>query len=68
MYFCSGFSLLPFSLCQAFKAIKSFLTKLETVSEDPTKLADIGLQHTALSCKALLALETDVYIVKASVK
>uniref|UniRef100_A0A8C4EDL6 N-terminal kinase-like protein n=1 Tax=Dicentrarchus labrax TaxID=13489 RepID=A0A8C4EDL6_DICLA len=26
---------------QAFKAIKSFLTKLETVSEDPTKLADI---------------------------
>uniref|UniRef100_A0A673WTI3 N-terminal kinase-like protein n=1 Tax=Salmo trutta TaxID=8032 RepID=A0A673WTI3_SALTR len=28
---------------QAFKAIKSFLTKLETVSEDPTKLAEIGL-------------------------
>ncbi|XP_035505997.1 N-terminal kinase-like protein isoform X2 [Scophthalmus maximus] len=26
---------------QAFKAIKSFLSKLETVSEDPTKLADI---------------------------
>ncbi|KAF3838524.1 hypothetical protein F7725_010292 [Dissostichus mawsoni] len=26
---------------QAFKAIKSFLTKLETVSEDPTKLAEI---------------------------
>ncbi|XP_067104118.1 N-terminal kinase-like protein isoform X3 [Osmerus mordax] len=26
---------------QAFKAIRSFLTKLETVSEDPTKLADI---------------------------
>ncbi|KAK2849543.1 hypothetical protein Q5P01_009377 [Channa striata] len=26
---------------QAFKAIKSFLTKLETVSEDPSKLADI---------------------------
>lgn len=28
---------------QAFKAIKSFLSKLEIVSEDPTKLADIGL-------------------------
>uniref|UniRef100_A0A671WZ23 N-terminal kinase-like protein n=1 Tax=Sparus aurata TaxID=8175 RepID=A0A671WZ23_SPAAU len=27
---------------QAFKAIKSFLSKLETVSEDPTKLADVG--------------------------
>uniref|UniRef100_A0A8C9ZHQ0 N-terminal kinase-like protein n=1 Tax=Sander lucioperca TaxID=283035 RepID=A0A8C9ZHQ0_SANLU len=27
---------------QAFKAIKSFLSKLETVSEDPTKLADMG--------------------------
>uniref|UniRef100_A0A8C7IQP3 N-terminal kinase-like protein n=1 Tax=Oncorhynchus kisutch TaxID=8019 RepID=A0A8C7IQP3_ONCKI len=26
---------------QSFKAIKSFLTKLETVSEDPTKLAEI---------------------------
>ncbi|XP_067374299.1 N-terminal kinase-like protein isoform X2 [Channa argus] len=26
---------------QAFKAIKSFLSKLETVSEDPSKLADI---------------------------
>ncbi|XP_071783226.1 N-terminal kinase-like protein [Centroberyx gerrardi] len=26
---------------QAFKAIKSFLSKLETVSEDPTKLAEI---------------------------
>ncbi|KAM9833591.1 N-terminal kinase-like protein isoform X1 [Syngnathus typhle] len=26
---------------QAFKAIKSFITKLETVSEDPTKLAEI---------------------------
>ncbi|XP_054453276.1 N-terminal kinase-like protein [Anoplopoma fimbria] len=26
---------------QAFKAIKSFLSKLETVSDDPTKLADI---------------------------
>ncbi|PWA22314.1 hypothetical protein CCH79_00012568 [Gambusia affinis] len=26
---------------QAFKAIKSFLTKLETVSEDPNKLAEI---------------------------
>uniref|UniRef100_A0A665XEB8 SCY1 like pseudokinase 1 n=1 Tax=Echeneis naucrates TaxID=173247 RepID=A0A665XEB8_ECHNA len=26
---------------QAFKAIKSFLSKLETVSEDPAKLADI---------------------------
>ncbi|XP_073343018.1 N-terminal kinase-like protein isoform X2 [Pagrus major] len=26
---------------QAFKAIKSFLSKLETVSEDPTKLADV---------------------------
>uniref|UniRef100_A0A8C7TMF4 N-terminal kinase-like protein n=1 Tax=Oncorhynchus mykiss TaxID=8022 RepID=A0A8C7TMF4_ONCMY len=26
---------------QAFKAIKNFLTKLETVSEDPTKLAEI---------------------------
>uniref|UniRef100_A0A8C2XB56 N-terminal kinase-like protein n=1 Tax=Cyclopterus lumpus TaxID=8103 RepID=A0A8C2XB56_CYCLU len=26
---------------QGFKAIKSFLSKLETVSEDPTKLADI---------------------------
>uniref|UniRef100_A0A3P8V1C4 N-terminal kinase-like protein n=1 Tax=Cynoglossus semilaevis TaxID=244447 RepID=A0A3P8V1C4_CYNSE len=26
---------------QAFKAIKSFLTKLETVSEDPSKLAEI---------------------------
>ncbi|XP_070693538.1 N-terminal kinase-like protein [Pempheris klunzingeri] len=26
---------------QAFKAIKSFLTKLEAVSEDPTKLAEI---------------------------
>uniref|UniRef100_A0A668A8C1 N-terminal kinase-like protein n=1 Tax=Myripristis murdjan TaxID=586833 RepID=A0A668A8C1_9TELE len=27
---------------QAFKAIKSFLSKLETVSEDPTKLAEIA--------------------------
>ncbi|XP_051929904.1 N-terminal kinase-like protein isoform X2 [Hippocampus zosterae] len=26
---------------QSFKAIKSFISKLETVSEDPTKLADI---------------------------
>lgn len=32
-----------FSLYQAFKAIKSFLSKLETVSEDPTKLAEIGM-------------------------
>lgn len=31
------------SACQAFKAIKSFLSKLETVSEDPTKLADVGM-------------------------
>uniref|UniRef100_A0A672TBK1 N-terminal kinase-like protein n=1 Tax=Sinocyclocheilus grahami TaxID=75366 RepID=A0A672TBK1_SINGR len=28
---------------QAFKAIKSFLSKLETVSEDPSKLAEIGI-------------------------
>ncbi|XP_016087741.1 N-terminal kinase-like protein [Sinocyclocheilus grahami] len=28
---------------QAFKAIKSFLSKLETVSEDPSKLAEIEL-------------------------
>lgn len=33
------------TLCQAFKAIKSFLSKLETVSEDPTKLAEIGTLH-----------------------
>uniref|UniRef100_A0A8C7TQI8 N-terminal kinase-like protein n=1 Tax=Oncorhynchus mykiss TaxID=8022 RepID=A0A8C7TQI8_ONCMY len=32
---------------QAFKAIKNFLTKLETVSEDPTKLAEIGLYTIA---------------------
>uniref|UniRef100_A0A8B9RFQ0 N-terminal kinase-like protein n=1 Tax=Astyanax mexicanus TaxID=7994 RepID=A0A8B9RFQ0_ASTMX len=32
---------------QAFKAIKSFLTKLETVSDDPTKLAEIEKDVTA---------------------
>lgn len=32
---------------QAFKAIKSFLTKLETVSEDPTKLAELEKDVTA---------------------
>ncbi|XP_059377722.1 N-terminal kinase-like protein isoform X1 [Carassius carassius] len=32
---------------QAFKAIKSFLTKLETVSEDPSKLAEIEKDVTA---------------------
>ncbi|KAF1384828.1 hypothetical protein PFLUV_G00124200 [Perca fluviatilis] len=31
----------------AFKAIKSFLSKLETVSEDPTKLADMGTEGGA---------------------
>lgn len=35
--------LLLLSVCQAFKAIKSFLSKLETVSDDPTKLAEIGI-------------------------
>lgn len=39
----SNHFLLPFFLYQAFKAIKSFLTKLETVSEDPSKLAEIGM-------------------------
>uniref|UniRef100_A0A8C9ZLN4 N-terminal kinase-like protein n=1 Tax=Sander lucioperca TaxID=283035 RepID=A0A8C9ZLN4_SANLU len=33
---------------QAFKAIKSFLSKLETVSEDPTKLAD--MEKDVASC------------------
>uniref|UniRef100_A0A673NEU7 N-terminal kinase-like protein n=1 Tax=Sinocyclocheilus rhinocerous TaxID=307959 RepID=A0A673NEU7_9TELE len=32
---------------QAFKAIKSFLSKLETVSEDPSKLAEIEKEVTA---------------------
>ncbi|KAI1898662.1 hypothetical protein AGOR_G00074690 [Albula goreensis] len=32
---------------QAFKAIKSFLTKLETVSEDPSKLAEIEKDVTS---------------------
>uniref|UniRef100_A0A671R5J3 N-terminal kinase-like protein n=1 Tax=Sinocyclocheilus anshuiensis TaxID=1608454 RepID=A0A671R5J3_9TELE len=32
---------------QAFKAIKSFLSKLETVSEDPSKLAEIEKDVTA---------------------
>ncbi|KAK3564840.1 hypothetical protein QTP86_029889 [Hemibagrus guttatus] len=32
---------------QAFKAIKSFLNKLETVSEDPSKLAEIEKDVTA---------------------
>uniref|UniRef100_A0A672MWG7 N-terminal kinase-like protein n=1 Tax=Sinocyclocheilus grahami TaxID=75366 RepID=A0A672MWG7_SINGR len=32
---------------QAFKAIKSFLGKLETVSEDPSKLAEIEKEVTA---------------------
>ncbi|KAM4621625.1 N-terminal kinase-like protein [Polymixia lowei] len=32
---------------QAFKAIKSFLSKLETVSEDPTKLAEIEKDVTS---------------------
>lgn len=27
---------------QAFKAIRSFLSKLESVSEDPTQLAEVG--------------------------
>uniref|UniRef100_A0A8C1YTC2 N-terminal kinase-like protein n=1 Tax=Cyprinus carpio TaxID=7962 RepID=A0A8C1YTC2_CYPCA len=34
---------------QAFKAIKSFLSKLETVSEDPSKLAEIEKDVTALA-------------------
>uniref|UniRef100_A0A8C9WPM6 N-terminal kinase-like protein n=1 Tax=Scleropages formosus TaxID=113540 RepID=A0A8C9WPM6_SCLFO len=34
---------------QAFKAIRSFLTKLETLSEDPSKLAEIGTQDVILS-------------------
>lgn len=42
MYFSSEFAFIVFFYCQAFKAIKSFLSKLETVSEDPSKLADIG--------------------------
>lgn len=39
----SCISVSSFSVCQAFKAIKSFLSKLETVSDDPTKLAEIGI-------------------------
>uniref|UniRef100_A0AC11C0H9 SCY1 like pseudokinase 1 n=1 Tax=Ovis aries TaxID=9940 RepID=A0AC11C0H9_SHEEP len=32
---------------QAFKAIRSFLSKLESVSEDPTQLAEVGLPAPA---------------------
>uniref|UniRef100_A0A8C9R6B4 N-terminal kinase-like protein n=1 Tax=Scleropages formosus TaxID=113540 RepID=A0A8C9R6B4_SCLFO len=40
---------------QAFKAIRSFLTKLETLSEDPSKLAEIGTQDVILSASASAA-------------
>uniref|UniRef100_A0A674D5F4 N-terminal kinase-like protein n=1 Tax=Salmo trutta TaxID=8032 RepID=A0A674D5F4_SALTR len=43
---------------QAFKAIKSFLTKLETVSEDPTKLAEIGLYPIANLQYGMLAMKS----------
>lgn len=33
---------LPLTTPQAFKAIRSFLSKLESVSEDPTQLAEVG--------------------------
>lgn len=33
---------LPLAIPQAFKAIRSFLSKLESVSEDPTQLAEVG--------------------------
>lgn len=33
---------LPLAAPQAFKAIRSFLSKLESVSEDPTQLAEVG--------------------------
>lgn len=33
---------LSLAIPQAFKAIRSFLSKLESVSEDPTQLAEVG--------------------------
>lgn len=32
----------PLATPQAFKTIRSFLSKLESVSEDPTQLAEVG--------------------------
>uniref|UniRef100_A0A672J639 N-terminal kinase-like protein n=1 Tax=Salarias fasciatus TaxID=181472 RepID=A0A672J639_SALFA len=50
---------------QAFKAIKSFLSKLETVSEDPTKLAEIGTEASLwfdffLSCAEFIRKKTNL--------
>lgn len=37
-----GHSAWPLATPQAFKTIRSFLSKLESVSEDPTQLAEVG--------------------------
>uniref|UniRef100_A0A8C8HZP5 N-terminal kinase-like protein n=1 Tax=Oncorhynchus tshawytscha TaxID=74940 RepID=A0A8C8HZP5_ONCTS len=51
---------------QAFKAIKSFLTKLETVSEDPTKLAEIAENWKERQPKVELALgvTSEIYLLE----
>lgn len=63
--------LLLFSVCQAFKAIKSFLSKLETVSDDPTKLAEIGIDcctgtpnSVLMTCLSGSLFNYAVYLVK----
>lgn len=46
---------LPLAAPQAFKAIRSFLSKLEAVSEDPTQLAEVGEWPTLIMFPVPLA-------------
>lgn len=45
---------LPLVTPQAFKAIRSFLSKLESVSEDPTQLEEVGEWPTLVFLLSLL--------------
>lgn len=46
----------PLATPQAFKTIRSFLSKLESVSEDPSQLAEVGEWPTLMFSFTLLCL------------
>lgn len=47
---------LSLAILQAFKAIRSFLSKLESVSEDPTQLAEVGEWPTLIPSSSATSL------------